>query len=124
MSNVINAHAFEEMLLRHLTPINQTLERILSNQADVTTAIAAVQTAVNKLGTDLQAEIAAFKAALAAGQDTAPQVAALDNIATTLATLDASVVSATPSESAPAPAEAAPAATTATTTEAPATATA
>ena len=87
-------------MLREIQTQLNRIEGILCTMADTidqeNVALTNVEDAVQKLGTDLQAEITALQAAITAGADTTQQVNRLNAIAASLTNLDAKAVAATP----------------------------
>ena len=71
----------------------------LPTQADLDAALASVTTAVNQLGTDLTAAIAALEAKIAAAGtpiDLTTEIAGLQAVATEATNLDAAAIAANP----------------------------
>jgi hypothetical protein len=96
-----HASAILSALANQQSELNMLKEMIMAlpTQADLDAALNTVGTAVNQLGTDLTAALAALEAKIAAAGtpiDLTAEIAKANSIATQLTNLDASAVAANP----------------------------
>jgi len=82
--------------LQDIQTLLKEIRTTMPTQTDLDNAIAAIGSAVQKLGSDVTAEIAALQAKAAAGEDFTQEVTNLTNIGTQLSTIDAAAIAASP----------------------------